>query len=87
MAYTIPGNITWKNVSSGTVLLNLDSGEYYTLNDTGSLIWAGIMESKESTNIVANIVAEFECDESTAESDYNEYIQYLLNEKLLSENK
>lgn len=83
MSYKTLDNVTWKNVSSGIVLLNLESGEYYTLNDTGSLIWADLMENKSPAEIVSHMEAEFDADAESIKQDYDDFMSYLLNEKLL----
>jgi outer membrane protein assembly factor BamB len=84
MSYTPPDSVTWKTVSSGTVLLNLESGEYYTLNDTGSLIWSDLIEKKPLPEIVEHLSTEFDCAIETAQADVDEYLNYLLGEKLLN---
>jgi hypothetical protein len=85
MAYSVPDNVTWKNVSSGVVLLNLESGEYYTLNESGSLIWTDLVESKPESDIIEHMAAEFDCDVGLAKTDFEEYLEYLIGEKLLNE--
>jgi hypothetical protein len=85
MSYKTLDNVTWKNVSSGVVLLNLESGEYYTLNDTGSLIWTGLMENKTPAEIVSHMETEFDADAESIKQDYDEFMSYLLDEKLLQQ--
>lgn len=84
MPYTPSENVTWKTVSTGTVLLNLESGEYYTLNNTGSLIWSDLLEKKLPSEIVEHLSTEFDCEIETAQADVDEYLNYLLGEKLLN---
>ena len=39
MSYVISKSHTWKPLKESVVILNLEEGSYYTLNDTASLIW------------------------------------------------
>ena len=86
MAIEVAENITWKNLSTGVVLLNLDSGEYFTLNETASAIWKGLIENQNDQQIVESLVAEFDCDEVQAKEDLNEYLAFLTSEKLIVSN-
>lgn len=85
MNIQIPENITWKNLKSGIVLLNLDSSEYYTLNETASEIWKGIMDNKPFPEIIKTLAEMYDQPEDVISKDFEEQIQYFISEKLLIE--
>lgn len=82
--YEINKNITWKSLDTGIILLNLDSGDYFTLNEIASFIWKGLLEDKGLDDIVGSIVDSYDCDKDTAEKDVNEQIKDLLEEKVIT---
>lgn len=83
MKVEIPENITWKNLKSGIVLLNLDSSEYYTLNETASVIWKGIIDNNPFHKIIKNLIEIYDQDECQINKDFEEQIQFFIDEKLL----
>jgi N-acetylmuramoyl-L-alanine amidase CwlA len=83
MGNIIPGHVTWKILKTGTVLLNLNNGAYYTLNRTASEIWDNIIAEKNRDEIVSAICEIYDCSAEQAEHDVNETFTFLLNEGLL----
>lgn len=85
MAIQIPGHVTWKILKSGTVLLNMDTGNYYTLNRTASDIWDNIIAKKEREGIVSAICGIYDCSQEQAETDVKNTFSFLVDEGLLEE--
>lgn len=83
MSFTIPDNITWKNLDVGVVLLNLESGAYYTLNETASIVWRELLEGHDETQIVSALENEYEADQATLDADVREQLQFFVDEGLL----
>jgi len=81
----IPDHVTWKILKSGTVLLNLNSGTYYTLNETASEIWDNITARKNREEIVSAMCESYDCSKKQAEADVKETFTFLVNEGLLEE--
>ena len=65
------------------VLLNPQSGEYYTLNAVGSRVWQLCDGKSTATEIVAIIVQEFEAPAEVIESDVFDLLKDLFDEALL----
>lgn len=84
MSFTIPDNITWKNLEAGVVLLNLGSGAYYTLNETASEIWRELLEGKGAEEIVSVLTEVYEAEPDTLSADVHEQLQFFVEEGLLS---
>ena len=83
MAFTVPDDITWKNLKSGVVLLNLTSGAYYTLNDSAATIWLRIVEGDDEEVIVTHLLTEYEVEKDEASGDVANKIAFLIEEGLL----
>jgi hypothetical protein len=67
------------------VLLALDTGHYYTLNEVGSTVWALFDGSASLASVVTAVCAEFEAPPQVVEADVVELVRDLLDEGLLVE--
>ncbi len=83
MDFSIPESISWKNLDSGIVLLDLVDGAYYTLNETATVIMQGVLDGKTEKEIVSAIVQKYNCEEGQAANDIQEQLSYLISEGLL----
>lgn len=73
------------SISDETVILQFDSGEYYSLNEVGSFIWNLLQEHPHSlTQIIEAVCSNFDIDAANCDSDVQELLQDLENEKLIS---
>lgn len=66
-----------------TVLLRLEDGGYYALDEVGAMIWGLCDGSRAVAEIVAILCAEFDAPESTVREDVLEFIGDLRRERLL----
>jgi hypothetical protein len=65
------------------ILLDLETGVYFTLNAVGAAIWKGLEAGSDSSVILAAVVDQFEVDEDTAKADIGEYLDALAAEGLV----
>lgn len=66
-----------------TMLLHVERGRYYTLNETGSRIWSLICEGVPFDMIVERLRDEYAIDAARAETDAASLIGRLLSESLV----
>lgn len=66
-----------------TVLLRLEDGGYYALDEVGAMIWELCDGSRAVAEIVAILCEEFDAPESTVQEDVLEFIGDLRRERLL----
>jgi hypothetical protein len=85
VAAKIPDHITWKVLKSGTVLLNVKNGNYYTLNPTASDIWNHIIEKKHRNEMISSLCENYDCTSEQAEADVDKTITFLVDEGLLED--
>jgi len=85
--YTTPSHVTWKNLESGMVLLNLQTSNYYTLNETAKLIWLAILDGKSQDEILERMTQKYDCPIHRAKTDIQEKIAFFIDENLLIQNK
>jgi coenzyme PQQ biosynthesis protein PqqD len=66
-----------------TVLLRLDDGGYYALDEVGATIWELCDGNRSIGEIVTALCAEFDASEETVSADVMEFIGDLRRERLL----
>ena len=64
--YRITPDALSASLDDGAVLLNLHTKRYYTLNETGTRIWALLEQRASRDEIVATLVREYEVSEGDA---------------------
>jgi hypothetical protein len=73
-------------VASGeAVLLDIESGEYFSLNPVGSRIWELCDGTRSAAEMVSVICDEFDVAQDVATADAYEILDELENEKLVVE--
>lgn len=68
---------------SDLVLLHLERGTYYTLNETGAFVWERLDGTATLDEICAAIVERFEVDAGSAWSDLTALVDELTAEGLV----
>ena len=80
-------NVFWKKVGDETVVLNIDTGFYYTLGDVGGRMWEMLTADENEELIVSKIASLYGVPKKRVAQDLEELIQDLKKERLLSANK
>jgi hypothetical protein len=70
-------------VGGEAVVLHLDDGIYYGLNEVGARIWQLVQKELTVGDIVDVIVAEYEVERAECLSDVQELVAGLLEHKLV----
>lgn len=82
--YTIDRQrITWDEIDGETLIINAETGYYFSLDGVGSLIWSMLADGVAERDIVARIVNEYQIDESTARADLQALLDALAGEELV----
>ena len=82
---SIPPQVLSRVVGNETVLLDLESGVYFGLDNTGKRIWEAIGKGLTLRETVAVITSEYEVDEAQAQEDVNDFVRDLVERGLLAE--
>lgn len=75
--------VFWRKVEGETVVLNIDTGFYYTLDEVGSVIWDMILSSQDLDRIATKIANEYDIDDITAKRDMQAFLKNLKKEDLI----
>jgi pyrroloquinoline quinone biosynthesis protein D len=68
-----------------TVLLRMDDGSYYALDDVGALVWELCDGERSLADVIAALCAEYDAPETTVTADVIEFVNDLRRERLLVE--
>ena len=66
------------------VMMNLDKGEYFMMNEVGSRIWEIISEPINVRRIIDTLRSEYEVDKETCKDTVVEFLGRLNNADLIS---
>lgn len=75
--------MVWRRNGSEIIILNLASGHYYTLNETGQLIWEKVLEQQSPGEIARGLCDAYEVDYETALKDVTECLHHLAAESII----
>lgn len=81
--YSLKDHVLCRIVEDEAVLLDLDSGQYYGLNNVGTRIWQLLGAGNSASSICELVVQEFEVAEAEAEADVEALIEMFLARRLL----
>ncbi|HTI60182.1 PqqD family protein [Mucilaginibacter sp.] len=79
----ISDNVLFQQINNECVLLDMDSEQYFGLNDVGARIWQILSEDGDTEKALSQLLAEYETDEITLRSDMVNLLTELGNEKLI----
>ena len=85
MRLKIPENVVFQVLDGQAVVLNLDSGYYFGLNEVGTRFWQRLGETGSLEAIVEDLLGEFEVERSVLEEDMVALIEDLKTRKLVEE--
>jgi hypothetical protein len=77
--------VMMQQVEGDSVLLDIDNGEYFSLNEVGSRVWELCDGTRSLASIAEMICAEYDVPPSTALSDASELLKSLAGAGLVAE--
>lgn len=78
------GDIDATDLDGEKVMMDLEKGCYFMLNDVATRIWDIAKEPKCVSDIVRNLLNEYEVDEQTCLEQVVTFVKQLVDLKLLS---
>lgn len=83
MRVTVPADILTRELEGETVLLNLDSGSYFGLDDVGTRMWMKLATSESIQAAYDILLAEYDVDAVMLRRDLHNLIEKLVEHGLL----
>jgi hypothetical protein len=78
-------DVVSEEMGNETVVINLESGCYYTLNKTASMIWNLISNGFSNRKIINQIIDNHKVAEKTAINDIEDFLKLMIDENLIVE--
>ena len=83
LSYRVATDVVSRGVRDETVLLNLESEEYFGLDPVGTRMWQVIEETGDPEEVIRRLLEEYEVEESVLRQDLTDLIERLEKAGLL----
>ena len=83
MAYTLTNEFVWKEIGQQVVVLQFETGAYWTLNETASFAWRSILEGCSVDEVAGRLTEAFDVGADSAREDVKELLRNWLEKKML----
>lgn len=70
-------------VEGETVILQLESGNYFSLNEVGAVVWDELDQPRVVQDLCDRVLREFEVEPSTVVDDVLSLLEQLLSEEMI----
>jgi len=80
-----PKNIDYRIIDDEAIVLNLDDGNYYSLNKSATLVWKAIYDGKDINTALSVLKKAYSEKDKVFQKDISALIKRLLSVKLIIE--
>lgn len=80
----VPAEVLINQVAGESVLLNLDGGRYFGLDDIGTDMWRALTSGATIQDAYDKLLTEFEVDATTLKNDLTALINRLVEHRLIA---
>lgn len=80
---SIPEDVLFREVDGEAVLLNIDSGKYFGLDEIGTRMWQLLTEHEKIGDVCRRLMGEYEVDEEKLRRDLLDFVEKLSGSGLL----
>ena len=84
MAYTLTNEFVWKEIGQQVVVLQFETGAYWTLNETASFAWKSILEGRSVDEVANQLAKVFDVGTDSAREDVKELLRSWVGKKMLT---
>ena len=79
----VPDGVLVQELQGESVLLNVNTENYYGLDEVGTRMWAVLSETPSIAEAIDTLLEEYEVERSILESDVDDLLTELLEKKLI----
>jgi Coenzyme PQQ synthesis protein D (PqqD) len=84
VAYQASSDNLYSEIDSEAVILDLESGVYYGLNETGNQIWQWLQQPKTESEIIALVLEEYDVTPEQGANDVKALLQEMIEAKIIT---
>ena len=81
---SIPKDVMVRDVAGESVILNLNTGTYFGLDEVGTHIWNALQQAGTIQEAYASLIGEYDVDPETLRIDFQNLIEELVKHGLLA---
>ena len=81
---TVSDGVLFQELEGELVLLSMETGEYFSLNEVGAKIWVLITSDWSIPDILKSFINQFDASEEQLAGDIEMFLKHLLDHKLIS---
>ena len=79
----IPSSTLYRDLAGEAVLLQIDTGEYFGLDEVGNRIWQLIVEVGDLDGVRERMIAEYDVDANELSADLDRLLADMVERKLV----
>ena len=76
--------LTWRSVEDEVIVLDRRNWGYITINDSGAVLWARLVEGATEPELVAALESAFDIDGESARADVRSFVGALREHDLVA---
>jgi hypothetical protein len=83
VSYRVSAEQLYSEIGSEAVILDLKSGVYYGLNETGNQIWQWLQQPKTESEIIALVLEEYDVTPEQGANDVKALLQEMIESEII----
>jgi len=84
MAYTLTNEFVWKEIGQQVVVVQSETGAYFTLDEPASFAWKSILEGRSVDEVANQLAKVFDVGTDSAREDVKELLRSWVGKKMLT---
>lgn len=80
---TVPAGVMFRDLDGEAVVLELESGRYFGLNETGTRMWLLLLEHGEVEPALRALLDEYDVPEDRLRTELLDFVEALVSQRLL----
>ena len=81
---SVSEDVVFQELDGETVLLNIDSGVYFGLDEVATRIWQELERHKKIDKVVSILLKEYKVEEGRLRADVERFVEGLINKGLVT---
>lgn len=75
--------MVYSKLDGEVVMMSVENGEYYGLNEIGSAIWERIADEITVDELIIKLMEDYEVDRPECKADTLEFLEEMISKKLI----
>jgi len=84
---TVPDQVLFRDLAGEAVLLEVETGRYYGLNETGTRMWSLLVEHGRVDMALQSLLQEYDVSSDRLQEELLHFVETLASRKLLNLNE